>query len=116
MLSLEEVELMSIKANRDGLTIELTVTLNEFTISSPHRWYREADAVALSLQLGNAFCGNDCFAKPSFRALVIADSDSLTSILSLSCGRLHVHSSASDCMNHQSNLLALRQKLAPNSR
>lgn len=75
---------MSIKANRDGPTIELTVTLNEFPISPPHRWHREANAVALSLQLGEHFCGNDCFAKSSFRTLVIADSDSLRSILSLS--------------------------------
>lgn len=49
--SLDEVEVMSIRADREGPTIELTLALNEFPASPPQRWHREANTVALSLQL-----------------------------------------------------------------
>lgn len=49
--SLDDVEIMSIKADRDGPTLDLVLALNEYPASPPQRWSHEANAVTLHLQL-----------------------------------------------------------------
>jgi hypothetical protein len=50
--ALEDVEVMSIKLNRDGPTVELALDLREFPNSPPSRWKRSAaNTVTLTLQL-----------------------------------------------------------------
>lgn len=50
--SLEAVEVMRIKIDRDGPTIELTLGLNEYPTSKPARWKQsDANAATLNLQL-----------------------------------------------------------------
>jgi len=49
--SLEQLEIMSVKLDREGPTVELTLALREFPTPSPKRWPLEANAVTVHLQL-----------------------------------------------------------------